>query len=52
VYKINSKKSVTFLYSKGEKAEKEIRERTCFTIVPNIKKKIWYNFTHASEISV
>jgi hypothetical protein len=30
-YKINSNKSVAFLYSKDKKAEKEIRETTPFT---------------------
>jgi hypothetical protein len=34
-YKINSKKSVAFLYSKNKQAEKEIREMTPFTIVTN-----------------
>ena len=30
-YKINSKKSMAFLYTKDKKAEKEIRETTPFT---------------------
>ena len=34
-YKINSSKSVAFLYSKDKQAEKEIRETTPFTIVTN-----------------
>ena len=34
-YKINSKKSVAFLYSKDKQGEKEIRETTPFTIVTN-----------------
>jgi hypothetical protein len=34
-YKINSYKSVAFLYSKDKQAEKEIRETTPFTIVAN-----------------
>ena len=34
-YKINSNKSVAFLYSKEKWAEKEIREMTSFTIVTN-----------------
>jgi hypothetical protein len=34
-YKINSNKSVAFLYSKDKGAEKEIRKRTPFTIVTN-----------------
>ena len=34
-YKINSNKSVAFLYSKEKHAEKEIRETVPFTIVTN-----------------
>ena len=34
-YKINSNKSVAFLYSKDKQAEKEIKETTPFTIVTN-----------------
>ena len=34
-YKINSNKSVTFLYTKYKQAEKEIRETTPFSIVTN-----------------
>jgi hypothetical protein len=34
-YKINSNKSVAFLYSKDKQAEIEIREITPFTIVTN-----------------
>ena len=34
-YKINSNKSVTFLYSKDKQAEKEIREMTPFKRVTN-----------------
>jgi hypothetical protein len=37
-YKINSNKSVPFLYSKDKQAEKEIRETTPFTIVTNNTK--------------
>ena len=37
-YKINSNKSVVFLYSKDKQAEKEIWETTPFTIVTNIIK--------------
>jgi ribosome biogenesis protein Nip4 len=37
-YKINSNKSMVFLYTKDKQAEKEIRETTPFTIVTiNIK---------------
>ena len=34
-YKINSNKSVVFLYSKDKHAEKEIRKKIPFTIVTN-----------------
>jgi hypothetical protein len=34
-YKINSKKSVAFLYTKDKQAEKEIRETILFTIAKN-----------------
>ena len=34
-YKINSNKSMAFLYSKDKQAEKEIREMNPFTIVTN-----------------
>jgi hypothetical protein len=34
-YKINSNKSVAFLYSKDKQVEKEIKEKTPFTIVTN-----------------
>ena len=34
-YKINSNKSVAFLYTKDEQAEKEIRVTTPFTIATN-----------------
>jgi hypothetical protein len=34
-YKINSKKSVAFLYTRNKQAEKEIRKTTPFKIVTN-----------------
>jgi hypothetical protein len=37
-YKINSNKSVSFLYSKDKWAEKEIRETTPFTVITNNTK--------------
>jgi hypothetical protein len=37
-YKINSNKSMAFLYTKNKQAEKEIRETPPFTIVTNIIK--------------
>jgi hypothetical protein len=37
-YKINSNKSVSFLYKKDKQAEKEIRKTTPFTIVTNNMK--------------
>ena len=35
VYKINTNKSMSFLYTKDKQAEKEIRETTPFSIVTN-----------------
>jgi hypothetical protein len=37
-YKINSKKSMAFLYTKDKQSENEIRETTPFTIVTNNRK--------------
>jgi hypothetical protein len=37
-YKINSKKSMAFLYTKDKQAEKEIRETTPFTTITNNTK--------------
>jgi hypothetical protein len=34
-YKVNSNKSIVFLYTKDKRAEKEIREITPLTIVTN-----------------
>jgi hypothetical protein len=44
-YKINSNKSVAFLYSKEEWAEKVIRENTPFTIVTNNIKYLGVSLT-------
>ena len=44
-YKINSNKSVAFLYSKDKWAEKEIREMTPFTIVTNNIKYLGVTLT-------
>jgi hypothetical protein len=44
-YKINSNKSVTFLYTKDKQAEKEIRETTPFTIVTNNIKYLGVTLT-------
>ena len=40
-YKIDSNKSVAFLYTNDKEAENEIRETTPFTIVTNNKKIPW-----------
>ena len=49
-YKINLKKSVAFLYSKDNQAEKEIRELIHYTIkhytIP------WYDSSQVSERSI
>jgi hypothetical protein len=44
-YKINSNKSVAFLYSKDKWAEKETREMTPFTIVTNNIKYLGVTLT-------
>ena len=44
-YKINSNKSVAFLYSKDKQAEKEIRKMTPFTIVTNNIKYVGVTLT-------
>jgi hypothetical protein len=44
-YKINSNKSVAFLYSKVKQAEKEIRATTPFTIVTNNIKYLGVTLT-------
>ena len=45
-YKINSNKSVAFLYSEDKWAEKEIRETTPFKIVTNNIKYLHVNLTN------
>jgi hypothetical protein len=44
-YKINSNKSVAFLYSKDKQAEKETRESTPFKIVTNNIKYLGVSLT-------
>jgi hypothetical protein len=44
-YKINSNKSVAFLYTKDKQDEKEIRETTSFTIVTNNIKYLGMTLT-------
>jgi hypothetical protein len=44
-YKINSNKSMAFLYIKDKQAEKEIRETTPFSIVPNNIKYLGMTLT-------
>jgi hypothetical protein len=44
-YKINSNKSMAFLYTKDKQAEKEIRETTPFTIVTNNIKYLGVTLT-------
>ena len=44
-YKINSNKSMVFLYTKNKQAEKEIRETTPFTIVTNNMKYLGVTLT-------
>jgi hypothetical protein len=44
-YKINSNKSMSFLYTKDKQAEKEIRETTHFSIVTNTIKYLGVTLT-------
>ena len=44
-YKINSSKSVAFLYSKDKQAEKEVSEMTPFTIARNNIKYLGVTLT-------
>jgi hypothetical protein len=44
-YKINSNKSIAFLYTKDKQAEKEIRETTPFTVVTNNIKYLGVTLT-------
>ena len=44
-YKINSNKSMAFLYTKNKQAEKEIRETTSFSIVTNNIKYLGVTLT-------
>ena len=44
-YKINSSKSVAFLYSKDKEAEKEVREMTPFSIATNNIKYLGVTLT-------
>jgi hypothetical protein len=46
-YKINSNKSVAFLYTKVKQVEKEVRETITFTVVTNNIK--WCNSDQTSE---
>jgi cephalosporin hydroxylase len=44
-YKINSNKSVAYLYTKDKQAVKEIRKATLFTIITNNIKYLGVNIT-------
>jgi hypothetical protein len=44
-YKVNSNKSMAFLYKKNKEAEKEIWETTPFSIVTNIIKYLGVTLT-------
>ena len=44
-YKTNSNKSMAFLYTKDKQAEKEIREKTPFSIVTNNIKNLGVTLT-------
>ena len=48
-YKINTQKSVAFLYTNNEAAEKEINEFMPFTIAPNTVRYLGINLTKAVQ---
>ena len=48
-YKVNSNKSMAFLYTKNKRAEKEIRETTPFTIVTNNIKYLGVTLTKEAK---
>jgi hypothetical protein len=49
-YKINSNKSMAFLYPKDKQAEKEIRETTPYTIVTNNIKYLGVTLTKEVKV--
>ena len=49
-YKIKSKKSMAFLYTKDKQTEKEIRERTPFTIFTNNIKYLGVTLTKEVKV--
>ena len=49
-YKINSNKSVAFVYTEDKQGEKEIRETTPFTIVTNNIKYLGVTLTKEVKI--
>jgi hypothetical protein len=49
-YKINSNKSVAFLYTKDKQAKKEYRETTPFTIVINNIKQLSLNLAEQVKV--
>ena len=44
-YKINTQKSIAFLYTNNEASEREIKKTVPFIIVPKIMKQAGINFT-------
>jgi hypothetical protein len=51
-YKINSNKSIVFLYSKDKQAEKKVREINTLHNTPKQYKIYWCDSNQISEISV
>ena len=48
-YKINTQKSLAFLYTNNEKSEREIKESIPFTIATKIIKYLGVNLPHAKS---
>jgi hypothetical protein len=51
-YKMNSNKSVVFLFMKDKQAEKEIRKTPCYTVVTKKYKIPWCDSNKGSERSL
>ena len=50
-YKINTQKSVAFLYTNNERSEREIKETIPFTITPKIIKYLAINLPKEAKTS-
>ena len=49
-YKINTHKSLAFLYTINERSEREIRESISFTIISKRRKHQWINLPREAKV--